>query len=256
MQLLNERNRKFLKSADLLPLSVLVSIGLQSLVLLLALGTVIGMSAIAHKPVPSLVQLVDGKSLATEPIDPNNRTPEVIRQFVKSSLGMLFTWNTKVPVSNPDSATSPQTITDQGVQLNSPDNSPGRVTTTTWQASFALSEDFRSQFLLQIAQMTPSEVFSGSAQSVLSFESISEPHPIHSGTWQVDVVANLLVFDSQYPQGRAIPFNKSIFLRAVEPALDPLPDDSTPIQKAVYTMRQSGLEVTEMQDIDVQQLNQ
>lgn len=254
MQLLNERNRKFLKSSDLLPLSVLIGIGLQSLVLLLLLGNSLGLNAIAHKPVPSLVQLVDGKSIATEPIDPNQRTPEVVHQFVKSALGMMFTWNTKVQ-ANTDNAASPQTITDQGVQLNGEDGSSGRVTTSSWQASFALSDDFRSQFLLQIAKMTPSEVFSGNAQSVLSLESIADPKPVSDGQWQVDVVANLLIFDSQYPQGHAIPFNKSIFVSAIEPTLAPLPDSATPIQKAVYTMRQSGLEITEMQDIDVQQLN-
>lgn len=256
MQLLNERNRKFLKSSDLLPLSVLVSIGIQGMVLLVLLGNSFGLNAIVHKPVPSLVQLVDGSSIATEPMDPTQRTPEVVRQFVKSALGMMFTWNTKVQVKNPDSISSPQAITDQGVQLNGPDGSAGRVTTASWQASFALSEDFRSQFLLQVAQMTPTEVFSGTAQSVLSLESISDPKPMSAGVWQVDVVANLLIFDFQYPQGHAIPFNKSIFVKTVEPALDPLPSESTPIQKAVYTMRQSGLEVTEMQDIDVQQLNQ
>lgn len=256
MQLLNERNRKFLKSSDLLPLSVVVSIGIQGMVLLILLGNSFGLNAILHKPVPSLVQLLDGSSIATEPIDPNQRTPEVTRQFVKSALGMMFTWNTKVQVNNPDNASSPQTITDQGVQISGTDGSAGQVTTASWQASFALSEDFRSQFLLQIAELTPREVFSGTAQSVLSLESISDPQPISTGVWQVDVVASLLVFDSQYPQGHAIPFNKSIFVRAVEPALDPLPSDSTPIQKAVYTMRQSGLEITEMQDIDIQQLNQ
>lgn len=257
MQLLNnERNRKFLKSSDLLPFAVLVGIGLNSVVLLLAVGNSIGLSAIARKPAPSLVQLVGGKSIATEPVDPNQRTPDVVRQFVKSSLGMMFTWNAKVQVADPNAAAaSSSAVTDPGVQLNGADGSSGRVTTASWQSSFALAEDFRNQFLLQIAKMTPPEIFSGNAQSVLSIESISDPKPVANGQWQVDMVSNLLIFDSQFPQGRAIPFNKSIFVKAVEPALDPLPDSSTPIQKAVYTMRQSGLEVTEMQDIDVQQLN-
>lgn len=256
MQLLNERNRKFLKSSDLLPLSVLVGIGLQALVLLLLLGNSLGINMIAHKPAPSLVQLLDGKSIATEPINYNQRTPEVVRQFVKTSLGLMFTWNTKVQVADPANATSTQTVTDQGVQLNGIDGSSSRVTTASWQASFALADDFRNQFLLQIGKMTPTEVFSGTAQSVLSLESITDPKPVSDGQWQVDVVANLIVFDSRYPQGQAIPFNKSIFVSAVEPTVAPLSDNTTPIQRAVYTMRQSGLEITEMQDIDVQQLNQ
>lgn len=257
MQLLNERNRKFLNSSDLLPIAVLIGIGLNSLVLLLLVGNSVALTVISHKPAPSLVQLVGGKSIATEPVNPNQRTPEVIRQFVKSSLGMMFTWNAKVQVPNATAAaSSPDTVIDSGVQLNSADGGSARVTTASWQSSFALSEDFRNQFLFQLAKMTPSEIFSGNAQSVLSIESISDPKPITDGQWQVDVVSNLLIFDSQYPQGRAIPLNKSIFVRTIEPAQDPLPETSTPIQKAVYTERQSGLEITEMQDIDVQQLNQ
>ena len=256
MQLLSDRKRSFLKSSDLLPLSVLVGIGLQALVLLLVLGNSLGLMSLARKPAPALVQMVDGTSIATEPVDHDARTPEVIRQFVKSSVGMMFTWNAKVQSTDAQGNPSASTITDQGVQLNATDGTSGKVTTASWQASFALAEDFRNAFLLQIAKMTPSEVFNGSAQSVLSIESVADPKPMGKGQWQVDVVANLLIFDSRYPQGRAIPFNKSVFVKAIEPAVDPLPEDSTPIQKAVYNMRQSGLEISEMQDIDVQQLNQ
>jgi hypothetical protein len=51
-----------------------------------------------------------------------------------------------------------------------------------------------------------------------------------------------------------VPFNKSVFVDAIEPAQDPLPDTSTPLQKAVYQLRENGLQISLMRDLDVQQL--
>ena len=120
----------------------------------------------------------------------------------------MFTWNAKVQSTDAQGNPSASTITDQGVQLNATDGTSGKVTTASWQASFALAEDFRNAFLLQIAKMTPSEVFNGSAQSVLSIQSVADPKPMGKGQWQVDVVANLLIFDSRYPRGELSPSTK------------------------------------------------
>lgn len=250
MQLLN-RKPKF-DSSDILPLFALGTLALQVIVLLISIGSVISLWALAHKPAPSMVQLLEGRSVAMEPVDHNQRTPSVIQQYVKSSLGLMFTWNTRIPASKDNAATNPSTsLRDPGISLGN-----GRITTASWQASFALAEDFRTPFLEQVAKLTPAEVFSGAAQSVLSFESISDPKPVKSGEWQVDVVANLLIFDSAHPQGMAVPFNKTVFVRAIEPTTDPLPDHSSPIQKAVYHTQENGLQIREIRDLDIQQLNQ
>ena len=99
-------------------------------------------------------------------------------------------------------------------------------------------------------------MFGGGAQSVLSFESVSDPRATKAGEWQVDVVANLLIFDSTHPQGLAIPFNKQVSVAAVEPTQDPMADDSTSIQKALYHVQESGLQITEVQDLDIQHIGQ
>ena len=244
MQILNRKQK--LDSSDILPLFALGTLGLQALILLINLGSVVSLWTMAHKPAPAMVQLLDGHSVAMEPVDANQRTPSVIRQFVKDSLGLMFTWNSKI--SAPKEASGD--VRDPGVSVGS-----GRITTSSWQASFALKEDFRNAFLEQIAKMTPSDVFNGEAQSVLSFESVSEPRPIKSGEWQIDMVANLLIFDSTHPQGLAIPLNKSVFVTAIEPTTDPLPDHSSPIQKAVYHVQTNGLQIREIRDLDIQQLN-
>lgn len=246
MQLLNRKKR--FDSSDILPLFAVGTLGLQALILLLLFANMVNTWQIAHKPPPSMVQLLDGRSVGMEPVDHLARTPEDVRRFVKDTMGMMFTWTSKVPRSN-SGASSSATLHDPGVSIDS-----GKVTTSSWQASFALKEDFRTPFLQAVAQMTPSSVFGSGAQSVLSFESISDPKPLKPGQWQVDVVANLLIFDDSHPQGLAVPFNKSIFVRASEPNTDPLPDSSTPIQKAFYRIQQSGLQITEMQDLDIQHL--
>jgi hypothetical protein len=254
-------NRRFY-SSNILPMFALGTLGIQALLLLLVFVDTARIGTIAAKPVPNLVQLVDGHSVTTEPVDPNMRTPQVIQQFVKTSLGMMFSWSGKVqvapnatssansaPAATSSSNAAPAVLSDPGVPVDS-----GRVTTASWQASFALKEDFRNSFLSEIAKLTPSAVFSSNAQSVLNIDSISEPKLIKSGEWQVDVVANLIIFDGNHPQGMTVPFNKSVFVDAIEPAQDPLPDTSTPLQKAVYQLRENGLQISLMRDLDVQQL--
>jgi hypothetical protein len=231
---------------SILPLFVLGTLGIQGLLLVLTVLNTTRITLLARRPVPSLVQLVDGHSISTEAVDPNQRTPEVIQQFVKTSMGLMFTWNSQ---GQPADRTTASTPADQGVPIGH-----GRITTTSWQASFALKEDFRTAFLDQVAAITPPGVFNGSAQSVLNIETISTPRELQAGYWQVDMVAHLLIFDPTHPQGLAVPFNKSLFVQAVEPATDPLPEISTSLQKAVYRLRENGLEITEIRDLDLQQL--
>lgn len=250
MQILNSKKR--FDSSDILPLFAIGTLGLQVLILLLLFGNMWNTWSIARKPAPAMVQLLDGRSVAMEPVDHLTRTPEEVRRFVKDSMAMMFTWSSKIPSSTSSSAAgTTATITDPGVPLKE-----GKVTTASWQSSFAFKEDFRAQFLNGVAKITPDSVFGGGAQSVLSFESISDPRATDKGEWQVDLVANLLIFDSTRPQGLAIPFNKLVTVAAVEPNQDPLPETSTPIQKALYNIQGSGLRITEVQDLDIQNIGQ
>jgi hypothetical protein len=250
MQVLDRK--RGLKSSDIMPMFALGTLGLHVLMLLLLFGNVIGTWSLARKPAPSMVQLTDGRAVAMTPVDHLARTPEELRRFTKDSLALMFTWSSKIqaPSNTADLSNRPATmINDPGVRVQH-----GKVTTAAWQASFSFKEDFRTQLLDEIAKMTPSSVFGGGAQSVLSFESISDPKATANGQWQIDVVSNLLVFDDAHPQGLAIPFNKTIFLSAVEPTTDPLPDISTPIQRALYRVQQSGVQITQMQDLDLQHI--
>lgn len=242
MTLLHSKKKGLLASDNLLPLFVVISLVFSAINLLLLLSLSIATVGVAKRPEPRLVQLVDGRSVLTEPIDHLDRSPETIRLFTRNVLSMMFTWNAVTQA--PDAAGVVQTMTDQGVDVAS-----GRATTKSWQASFAFSEDFRGPFLEAVGEMTPDEVFANKAQSVFNIESLSEPVSVGDGEWVVEVVANLIIFDQKSPRGRAIPFNKEIYIRAIEPPSDPLSQDASPIQQAVYQVRSAGLEITEMNEL-------
>jgi hypothetical protein len=242
MTLLHSQKKGLFSSDNLLPLFVVISLISSAVNLLLLFSLAIATMNMARRPEPRLVQLVDGRSVLTEPIDHWERSPETIRQFTRQALSMMFTWNAVTQA--PDAAGVMQTMTDQGVDVQG-----GRATTKSWQASFAFSEDFRGSFLEAVGAMTPEEVFAGKAQSVFNLTTLSEPLSVDDGEWVLEVVGNIIIFDQKSPRGRAIPFNKQIYVRAVEPPTDPLGQDASPIQQAVYQVRSSGLEITAMNEL-------
>ncbi len=238
MTLLAKKKSGVLAPENLLPLFVVISLGLNAgcLLAILILGTVT--TRLANRPVPTLVQTVGGESILTESMDHLDRTPETIRRFTAQTLTMMFTWN---PVQQ-DAAG--EVVADQGVEVGK-----SRATTRSWQASFALAEDFRAAFLEEVGAMTPDDVFVGNAQSVFNIESLSEPKRLGAGQWEIEVVANLVIFNQQNSQGVGIPFNKTIYVQAVEPPSDPLEEDATKIQQAVYRVRSSGLQFVQMTEL-------
>ncbi|MEM8502254.1 MAG: hypothetical protein AAF716_03770 [Cyanobacteria bacterium P01_D01_bin.1] len=233
---------RFNKSENLVPVFILSSMVMSGLALLTGFLCLVGILYIGGKATPSLVQLEDGRSIAVEPVGKYDRTPKVIVEFVRESLSQLFTWNATSKIDA--QGTTRTIVSDDGVEIEG-----DRITTRTWRASFSIAEDFRTQMLAEIASLTPDEIFSGTAQSVLNIDSIATPVEIEPGLWEVDVVATLLIFNSRHPEGLAVPFNKKMVIAAVEPSQDPLPEETTSIQKAVYQTRASGLMIQEMYEL-------
>ena len=93
MALLTQKKSGIISTENLLPLFVVISLGLNALCLLamLILGAVT--ARLANRPVPTLVQTVNGESILTESMDHLDRTPETIRSFTKDALTMMFTWS-------------------------------------------------------------------------------------------------------------------------------------------------------------------
>ena len=62
------------------------------------------------------------------------------------------------------------------------------------------------------------------------------------------MVANLLVLDKTSNLGEVIPFNKEVYIRAVEAPQTPS-DNSPELAAKIYAVRQSGLEIYAIRDL-------
>lgn len=233
--------QQILDRSNLLPILVWAALGLGVISTGIGFCTLVAVAFIAGKDVPSLVQLDSGQAVLVEAVPSKERTDEVIISFVEESFSQIFTWN----VVSKDADES-RRITDPGI----PVGTGQKIPTRTWQASFAISQDFREAFLEEMASsFIPSNVFTGEAQSTLLIDSLTEPRQLKDGVWTLDMVAFLVVFDGRNPQGKATSFNKTIVVEAVVPSRDPLPEETSAIQKAVYQTRAKGLIITEIYEL-------
>jgi hypothetical protein len=219
----------------------LSSLGISSVSLVLILFQGALMNQLASKPEPILVETQDGQPIRVAPIDHSDRSPETIRRFTTTTLTLLMNWSGYLPPETLADVSKPRV--DAGYALDG----RSKVTTAAWQGSFALSDDFRREFLDRLASMTPVDVFSGGAQTVLTITHVSAPQKIAEGRWKVDVVANLSVF-RRNDGGKTISFNKSVFLRAVDPPA--VLAGASPLERQVYAIRQAGLEIYAIRDLE------
>lgn len=232
---------QFSKS-DILGIVAIAGIVLNTGVLIVQLLLFSSYSSLSKKPVPTLVQLSTGDAITATELGSKERSPEVITKFVSRTLTMLMNWSGTIPGDNETAKALP----DPGVNIQA-GTVRSKVTTSTYQAAFAISEDFRKEFLAELGKLTPSNVFSGTVKVAFVPLEIQKPILIESGKWKVIVIANLLVLDQSDITEKAIPFNKEVYLRAVEaPEFQP---GLTGIVLAVQQMRASGLEIYAIRDL-------
>jgi hypothetical protein len=226
----------------MLGIFALAGVGLNVVVLAVQLLLFFSYSNLSKKPVPTLVQLSSGEAIATTTLGNKERSPEVISKFVSKTMTMLMSWSGTLPGDN----TGAEQTADPGVDIQIA-GGKGKITTPTFQAAFAISEDFRKEFLAALAELTPSNVFAGTVKVVFVPLEIQKPIQIEPGKWKVIVVSNLLVLDQSNIAGKAIPFNKEVYIRAVEvPEFQPY---LTGIMLAVQQARLSGLEIYAIRDL-------
>lgn len=202
-------------------------------------------STLARKKPPSLVQLETGKAITVAPLGSTERSPKVVQKFAIDTMTLMMNWSGTLPATTVEEAANPKR--DPGVNVGR-----SKVSTSTWQASFALSEDFRKEFLNKLAILTPTGVFQGNVQVTLVPLNVQPPQQIASGKWKIKMVANLVVFDRTDNLGNVIPFNKEVFVQAVE-APDP-PAETTGITAVIYAVRSSGLEIYAIRDLEKENL--
>lgn len=239
---LSIRTASQFSNSDLLGIVAIAGIAINIGVLIVQLLLFSSYSSLSKKPVPTLVQLSSGEAITATALGSKERSPEVITKFVSRTLRMLMSWSGTIPGDN-DTA---KPLPDSGVNIQV-GAVRSKVTTSTYQAAFAISEDFRKEFLAELGKLTPNSVFGGTVKVVFVPLEIQKPILIEPGKWKVIVIANLLVIDQSDITGKAIPFNKEIYLRAVEaPEFQP---GLTGIVLAVQQMRASGLEIYAIRDL-------
>jgi hypothetical protein len=226
-------------------LFVLISVGFSGLTLLLQMVVVANVINIAKKPAPSLVQLSNGEAIKVQAISSQERSLEVVQRFTTESLILLMSWTNDLPsTSGENKAVDPGAL----VKTQSGEK---RITTSTFQASFTLNENLRDEVVKLLAEITPAEVFSGNVKTALKFQHVTIPSPVEPGKWKITVVGTLL----KYQRGRGdvtkVPFNKELIIQAIDtPALPKDGKFSNELETLVYTIRQAGLEIVSMKDID------
>ena len=258
------KNRKLdwgrVSKKSFIALLLIGNLAASSLVAFLILINLAYTRMLAQKPPAALVQLANGSSIAVEERPNYERDPEVIRKFVTDSLIYLMNWSADLPnteaVSKFDqNAPTPR---DQGVDIKLENGFSQKVTTPAWQASFTLEEEFRAEFLQKLAQMTPNEIFTGQKEVVLKLRNVSQPTPLNDqqGAWSVDIVGDLMLYSRETPEGKAVPFNKRIYVHSIAVPPPPDPKTLTSLATAIYSVRLSGLEITGMRDIQLQEFAQ
>ena len=222
-------------SRNCFPLALFASVLLQATIALVVVFQGVQLNALLHRPAPSLVQLVDGRAVQTTPADYRYRTPAVLDKFVRDWIGLTYNWTGRLP----------EGAADPGVAIGRSE----KVPTSTWVSSFALSESFRTAFLKGVSEMVPGGVWAGDREVVVQVEAILPPEQLEEGLWRVDVVSNLLLFDLEQPVGHPIANNKSLFLKAVPQPTSPLEEAASPLLRAVYELRQSGLQIQQISEL-------
>ena len=227
------------------PLLVPLVLGGSLIVQVLTLGVVavqgFTIRRLYDKPAPSLVQTSNGQALRVRPVPATERTDATLTAFTASILPQIFNWQGTIP--GPDG----EEIPDPGIKVPA-SSGQKKVTTATASASLALAEDFRLSFLAKTAELTPPGVFTGDAQVVLVIDQVSTPEELEPGKWRVDVLAHLSVFDADNNPRETIPFNREIVLEATTAPL--VPEGESLLEQAVYTIRQAGLQITDIRPID------
>ena len=232
-----------LSSKSKLPVvSVLLVINLSCQVVTIAALAAQGLAIhrLGRQTPPTLVQTHSGLALRVRPVDAAARTPATVKYFIASMMTTLFNWSGKLPTADDDTARDP------GIDIKTASGTK-KVPTAAWGASLALSADFRLPFLAQVADYVPAGVFRGQEQVVMAIDQISEPEPLAEGRWKVTVLAHLNVFNQSLTPTQTIPFHREIIVEAVNAPI--VPEGETPLEQAVYTIRQAGLQITSIREI-------
>lgn len=245
----NLLTRKKEQKTSPLTIFAIATFSLHLLVLLIFLWQGLKIRQLSLRKPPNFVQTIDGQPMSN--IDDLARDPQVIREFVSKTMTSMFNWSGNLPAQTIEEVAKPKP--DPGILVRTPNGGSQKVTTSSWIASFALSEDFRKGFLSVVAEMTPPETFASNPNQTMSAQLIIKrvypPVQIAPGQWRVGMVADLIQKKQVDGQKLITPFNKDLLVRAVDYFPYPLLANSTDLQKAIYSSRTDKLEIYEIRNL-------
>jgi hypothetical protein len=245
VRLLEKRQR----IGSVLTVFAIATFSLHILVLLFFIVQGINIRQLSLRKPPNFVQLIDGKPVAD--IDDLEREPEAIRRFISKTMISMFSWSGTLPAQSIEEVANPKS--DLGIPIRTPQGSSQKISTSSWIASFALSEDFRKGFLGTVAEMTPPEVFSENPTLVMTSQLVIKrvypPKQISPGKWRVGMVADLIQTKRVGNAKLITPFNKDLLVRATDYFANPQVGDGTTLQKAIYSIRSDKLEIYEIRNL-------
>lgn len=247
VRLLKKQQKK--SNVNLLSGLAIITLSLHILTLVFLILQGLSIRQLYLRKPPTFVQLINGKKIgSTKDLE---RDPEVIQQFISKVTILMFNWSGKLPPQTIKDVSQP--IPDPGISIQTEQGSSKKVSTSSWMASFALSEDFRPAFLREIANITPPEVFSDVPHQAMSaqliIKRIDRPEEIAPGKWRVGMVANLIQKKTNTNRQVIIPYNKDFLIRAVDYFPHPRASSATDLQKAIYNIRSDRLEIYEIRDL-------
>ena len=232
---------KFLPDSHyILPFCFLILTGFTALNFLLLFFLSFRVNQLAQRKT-TFVQMINGQAVAIAEQEQLYRHPEVIKNTVRQWATLTFDWDGKV-LGTQD--------LDRGYEIGG----NKKVTTGAYFAAFLLqpgAQGFRGAFLKNLAEITPSEVFTGKLRSKLIISYISQPRQIRQGEWEVDFVSTRILMYLGKGKDEEIDFNRTVVLRATD-IPDPPQGAASPLDYRVYELRLAGLEIVKMSEFSPQ----
>jgi hypothetical protein len=238
--------------ANKMALFVLLSLGLGAFNTLLLLLTTVNVGRVASRPTAALVQMSNGSTVEVKALEDRQRPPQLIKEFTATTITKLFTWQNYLPLADGDDARKPRL--DPGVAIESSE-AKVLVPTKVWGASFALEENFRKDFLAKSIGplLTEMGIIQGKTEVALSILDLQAPIEIKSDRdeklWKVNVVANLIVRSNVGASDRSVPFNKTIYLRAIHPSTVESRQPDSDLSKVVAIAQAAGLQIYGIEEL-------
>jgi len=227
------------RDTNFVPLLLLAILALQGLTGLCLVGQWLSVHRLSKKQL-AYVQMTSGEVLALKAVNADARTPETIRLFVSKTLYLMFNWSGEI------AGADGKKIPDKGQEIEL-EGERIKVPTAALYASYGFSEELRQPLLKKISEIVPQGVFGGGGtQAILTIDHVSIPKEIASGSWEVHVVAQHRLMKGSSTV-KVVSFNKKVYVQSLTAPF--VAGGDTPLERTVYSVRKSGLEIYQMDEL-------